>query len=513
MFEEEYKQNKSMIVPDVESPPKTVNLHKPKFTTRRFYPPLPTLKSQEKADIKPKVFDENVLVLPHPPLEHQQIYNKKGLPVVDVCVDAFLTRQLRHHQKEGIIFMYKSILGFQHEYGHGAILADEMGLGKTLQCIALIWTLSKQGPYGGLPVLKRVIIITPCSLVNNWKNEFHKWLGKSRLQIFAIDKKHTVKEYSESPKSILIISYEMFLRSAKLLSSINFDLVVCDEGHRIKNLNIKISNVVNCLSTTRRILLTGTPIQNDLAEFFSIVDFVNPGTLGSIQCFRRTFEKPIVLSRNPECTEQEKEYGEERREELSKIANTFMLRRTHDVIHKYLPPKSETVVFCRPTNLQKNLYKHFLQSRDIEAILSENIQVDPSMHLVYISILRKLCNHPLLVYQADNMHSDISNISVLDYMKSAFPFGYNPSIQDSGKMRVLEKMLTALFSQKKRKEKIVIVSCFTQTLNIIEDMCKKKNYDILRLDGSTSASTRQEIVDIFNLSYTKFKSKHYQFLH
>ncbi|XP_054711250.1 DNA repair and recombination protein RAD54B-like [Uloborus diversus] len=440
------------------------------------------------------------LFLPSPSSEHQHMYNKEKLHVSEVKVDDFLANQLRPHQKEGVIFMYKCILGLQHDFGHGVILADEMGLGKTLQCITLIWTLFKQGPYGNKPLLKNVIIITPSSLVKNWQTEFIKWLGKFRLSIFLVDQKNTVKDFVKNPQPVLILSYEMFLRSAEILSSICFDLVICDEGHRLKNLNIKLSNAVACLSTTRRILLTGTPIQNDLAEFFSLVDFVNPGALGSIKYFRRTFEKPILQAQSPDSSEEEKECGEEQGEELGRITGTFMLRRTQEVINQYLPSKFETVVLCQPTHLQRKLYKALLQSRAVVSFLSSMSFGDLSTPLVYISILRKLCNHPSLLFTS----SDDKN-SLTENLDSIFASDYIPCALDSGKMKVLEKILSSMFNQNKlKKEKVVIVSNFTKTLDIIEEFCKMKSYEYLRLDGSTKTSSRQQLVDTFNLSYTKF---------
>ncbi|GFY72511.1 DNA repair and recombination protein RAD54B [Trichonephila inaurata madagascariensis] len=462
-------------------------------------PSLKFISPQHKLEnLNSSIFEDD-LILPSPTEEHQEMYNKKGLPIIPVRVERFLAKQLRVHQKEGIIFLYKCILGFQHEFGQGAILADEMGLGKTLQCIALIWTLCKQGPYGGKPILKTIIVITPSSLVTNWKKEFHKWLGEFRLTVYAVDKKHTVKDFIKTPKTVLIISYEMFSRSSNLLSPISFDLVICDEGHRIKNLNIKISNVVNCLKTNRRVLLTGTPIQNDLAEFFSIVDFVNPGALGSIQCFRRSFEKPIVQSRDPSCSEEEREIGEQRSEELNTMASAFMLRRTQEVINQFLPSKTEVVAFCRPTELQKKLYMHLLNTGTLWKLFSLGSSVDSSLQLVYISLFRKLCNHPSLLYSA----KDFDDHHILNCIQSVFPTNYQPSPSDSGKMKVLEKMLAAFFTSSK-KEKIVIVSCFTQTLNIIEELCRNKSYLYLRLDGSTTSSSRQDLVDVFNRSYTKY---------
>ncbi|XP_019863492.1 PREDICTED: DNA repair and recombination protein RAD54B-like, partial [Amphimedon queenslandica] len=108
---------------------------------------------------------DDALVLPRPTQNHQLKYNTRGLPVVDVVVDPHLSLKLRPHQREGVIFLYECMMSMREYNGSGAILADEMGLGKSLQCISLIWTLLKQGPYGGLPVMRRVVVVTPGSLV------------------------------------------------------------------------------------------------------------------------------------------------------------------------------------------------------------------------------------------------------------------------------------------------------------------------------------------------------------
>lgn len=161
-----------------------------------------------------------------------------------VLVDFCLTAKLREHQRYGIVFLYECLMGLKVPDYFGAILADEMGLGKTLQCITLIWTMLKKGPYGK-PIVRRVLIITPRSLCNNWDKEFRKWLGCHRISPYVVDGKNRPKDFIKHPRnSVLIISYEMLVKSHVEINEITFDLLVCDEGHRLKNSNIKAAKVI-----------------------------------------------------------------------------------------------------------------------------------------------------------------------------------------------------------------------------------------------------------------------------
>jgi len=162
----------------------------------------------------------------------------------EISVDSCLVAKLREHQRHGILFLYECLMGLRVPNYSGAILADEMGLGKTLQCITLIWTMLKKGPYGK-PIVKRVLIITPSSLCNNWEKEFIKWLGCHRISPYVIDGKNKPKDFIKYPRnSVMIISYEMFIKCYMEISEIGFDLIVCDEGHRLKNSNVKAAKVI-----------------------------------------------------------------------------------------------------------------------------------------------------------------------------------------------------------------------------------------------------------------------------
>ncbi|XP_040287955.1 DNA repair and recombination protein RAD54B isoform X2 [Bufo bufo] len=448
----------------------------------------------------------NSIVMPRPSKYHQQMFNKSGYPVVDVVVDPYVAVHLRPHQKEGILFLYECVMGMRVSGQFGAILADEMGLGKTLQCICLIWTLLRQGPYGGKPVFKRALIVTPGSLVKNWRKEFQKWLGTERMRVFAVDQDHKVEDFVSSPLySVLIISYEMLLRSLEQLQNLSFDLIICDEGHRLKNSSIKTTLALSSLSCSRRIILSGTPIQNDLQEFYALIDFVNPGILGALSAYRKIYEEPIIRSREPSANKEEKKLGDERATELGRLTGLCVLRRTQEVINKFLPPKIESIVFCRPSELQLDLYKRLLSSRLVKCCLQGS--GDSSPHLVCIGALKKLCNHPYLLYktiQEKSTSVDGEEQGFYETLAELFPCGYSThtaSESESGKLQVLTKLLLAI-REHSPSERAVLVSHYTQTLNILQDVCQRHGYKCTRLDGQTPVTHRQQIVDGFNSKYS-----------
>lgn len=150
----------------------------------------------------------------------------------------------------------------------------------------------------------------------------------------------------------------MLVRYIEEIEKIHFDLVICDEGHRLKNNNTNTSIALNKIECKRRVLLTGTPIQNELAEFFALIDFVNPGILGTYLMFKREFEDIIVQSQQPECHPQIIALGRQKAAELNEITVKFILRRTQDINNKYLPSKCESIIFCAMTSVQvSNCFK------------------------------------------------------------------------------------------------------------------------------------------------------------
>lgn len=237
-----------------------------------------------------------------------------GKRIVDVVVDPYLTQHLRPHQREGVKFLYEAVMGMGGFKGQGAILADEMGLGKTLQTIALLWTLLKQNPLvGEQPVVRKALIVCPVTLINNWRKEFRKWLGKERVGVFVADSKANLRDFTHGRVySMGIIGYEKLQKVAGELAGAGIDIVVADEGHRLKTERNKSAMAIRGLNVRRRIILSGTPLQNDLREFFIMVDFVNPGLLETYATFKREFENPIVKSRQPGVGAKDVEKGKAR---------------------------------------------------------------------------------------------------------------------------------------------------------------------------------------------------------
>ena len=418
----------------------------------------------------------------------------RGKQIVDVVVDPLLTKHLRPHQVEGVKFLYECVMGMRDFEGQGAILADDMGLGKTLQTITLLWTLLKQNPiHECTPVIKKAVVVCPTTLIENWQKEFRKWLGKERIGVFvANDTKKRITDFTLGKSyNVMIIGYER-LRNVQeeLKKGPGIDIVIADEGHRLKTAQNKSALAIRSLNTSRIVILSGTPLQNDLTEFFMMVDLINPGLLGTFKTFKKQFEEPIIKSRQPGALEKDVERGIARGEELAKDTNTFILRRTIDILSKYLPPKTEFVLFCRPTSAQASVYRHVLASPMFQSALG-----NPEAHLQLITILKKVCNSPKLLSRATiNPEKVVSPLTIS--LLSTIPPQLLSTSAGSAKIRVLDQLLHTIRST--TSEKVVLVSNFTSTLDLLSTLLSSVGLDFLRLDGSTPSSKRQDLVDTFN---------------
>lgn len=421
-------------------------------------------------------------------------------PNVPVVIDPKLAKILRPHQVAGVKFLYRCTTGIEDPRAKGCIMADEMGLGKTLQCISLMWTLLRQSPRGR-KTIEKCIIVCPSSLVRNWANEIVKWLGENVLTTLAIDGKSTkaadlglaLQQWSVATgrnivRPVLIISYETLRRNVDRLAGTEVGLLLADEGHRLKNGDSLTFTALNALRCERRVILSGTPIQNDLSEYFSLLNFANPGYLGTRNEFRKNYENIILRGRDALATDDEIQKGDAKLTELSALVSKFIIRRTNDILSKYLPVKYEYVVYVGLTDFQRSIYEHFISSEQNKSIVK-------SQPLKAIDTLKKLCTHPDLL-QLPGEIGGASRLIPEDYKSLEGGRGKEIQTWFGSKFAILERFLHTIHNE--TNDKIVVISNYTRTLDLIERMCRYKRFGSLRLDGTMTINKRQKIVDKFN---------------
>ena len=415
-----------------------------------------------------------------------------GKQVVDVVLDPALSKRLHEHQKIGVKFLYECVMGIRKDStGQGCILADDMGLGKTVQTISLLWTLIKQNPiWKDAPVIKKALIVCPVSVIQNWKKEFKKWLSHTNIGVLVFEDPKTtrLRMFDGKVYNVMIIGYERLRTVAdELADQHDIDIVICDEGHRLKTEKNKSAKAIQSLNTARRVVLSGTPIQNDLSEFFVMVNFVNDGCLGTAKAFARDFENPIMKARQPHATSDAIEKGGEATQELSRTTSPFILRRTADILSDILPTKTEYVLFCKPTSEQAEVYRQVVNSAMFTSALGST---DAALQL--ITILKKLCNSPSLLQPKFEQSSSLTTLNQM--LPESIARKYRNTF--SAKIRLLDVLLQQIRST--TDEKIVLVSNYTSTLNLMASLLDNSNMKYLRLEGSVMANKRQALVDQFN---------------
>ncbi|KAL3288349.1 hypothetical protein HHI36_002797 [Cryptolaemus montrouzieri] len=327
----------------------------------------------ENADLASSKVDKLIL----------DIDEKTEKPLLEVGKD--LVSKLKPHQASGIQFMwdacFESLEMAKSNEGSGCILAHCMGLGKTLQVIALATTLLESAEETNV---RKVLIVTPLSTVLNWKSEFNNWLsGDEDFEVYELvtcktqnaERAHYIKQWHQNG-GVMIISYAMFRNlsndknkkvSKKLRTTFyeglvdpGPDLVVCDEGHLLKNEKTGLSIAMNKIKTRRRIVLTGTPLQNNLKEYYCMVQFVKPSLLGTYKEYLNRFVNPITNGQYTDSTQYDINIMRRRSHVLHKLLEGIVQRRDYSVLSPYLPPKHEYVLFLTLTDTQKKLYSHYL---------------------------------------------------------------------------------------------------------------------------------------------------------
>ena len=349
----------------------------------------------------------------------------------------------------------------------------------------------------------RFIVVCPSSLVSNWSKEFDKWISKASQPKRVVIRKggeegqRAIKAFvtvKPNLSEILIVSYELFrMNISELKKADQIGLLVVDEGHRLKNTSgSQTLSALNALRCEARLLITGTPIQNNLSEFHNVANFVCPGILSDLNTFRRTYERPINASNNKAATSEQKAKARSLSKSLDRITSTFMLRRLQrDVLKEHLPPRSEILLFCRPSERQKQEYIALTKgARGGAGPSGAGVSADA---LTLLMKVRKLCSHPYLL-------NDDADDDPFAAKRSATSEngGKCEHVALSGKLLVLESLLSSIRSEAPG-DKVVIISNFTSALSVIEQaILQRRGWSSLRLDGTTEQNARQTLVDSFN---------------
>ncbi|KMZ99736.1 helicase [Plasmodium vivax North Korean] len=374
---------------------------------------------------------------------------------------------MKPYQIEGLNWLYQL---YRHRIN--GILADEMGLGKTLQTISLLCYLRFNKN-----IKRKSIIICPRSTLDNWYQEIKKWCTEMKAFKYYGSKeqrRELNKNVLHTDYDVLLTTYEIVIKDKSALFDIDWFFLVIDEAHRIKNDKSVLSSSVRFLRSENRLLITGTPLHNNLKELWSLLNFLMPKIFDNSEEFDNLFNISKISSNDNKQNEIITQ--------LHTILKPFMLRRLKVEVEQSLPPKREIYVFVGMSKLQKKLYSDIL-SKNIDVI---NAMTGSKNQMLNILMqLRKCCNHPYL----------FDGIEEPPYIEG------NHLIETSGKMSLLDKLLPRL---KKENSRVLLFSQMTRVLDIIDDYCRWKNYEYLRIDGSTVGDERQIRINQFNEPNSKY---------
>lgn len=426
-----------------------------------------------------------------------------------LTVPTYMYAHLFPHQQECLEWLHHL-----HERNTGGILGDEMGLGKTVQIAAFL------GAMHHARRVRSVLLLCPASVLLQWVREFHKWYPPMRVVLLHASGSGVTqagRTYAELIQEVLfdggggndndsendsenddrgrgggvvIATYENVRQYQELFMDHEWDYVVLDEGHRIRNPDAEITLVCKQFKTVHRIILTGTPIQNRLRELWSLFDFVYPGKLGTLPTFDDEFVLPIRTGGYANASRMQVLMAYKCALVLKDLITPFLLRRTKKEIQHVtrMPDKMEQILFCSLTPRQRSVYQRFLGSAEVASVLRRDVRPFRA-----IAILRHICNHPDLLETVGE-----NGAGALPSQRSDLEdYG---SVENSGKMLVLTKILSLWKEQGHR------VLLFTQTrkmLDILESTMARLGYRSCRLDGTTSVKKRQSLLDAFNADDSK----------
>lgn len=373
----------------------------------------------------------------------------------------FIQGTMRDYQIAGLNWLISL-----HENGISGILADEMGLGKTLQTISFLGYLrhvmNTNGPH---------LVIVPKSTLDNWKREFARWTPEVDVLVLqgAKEERHALinDRLINKKFDVCITSYEMILREKAHLKKFAWQYIIIDEAHRIKNEESSLSQVIRLFESRNRLLITGTPLQNNLHELWALLNFLLPDVFGDSEAFDQWFsgqdaDSDLVV------------------QQLHRVLRPFLLRRVKADVEKSLLPKKEINLYIGMAEMQVKWYKKILE-KDIDAVNGAGGKRESKTRLLNIVMqLRKCCNHPYLFEGAEPGPPYTTDEHLV----------YN-----SGKMALLDRLLKRM---QKQGSRVLIFSQMSRLLDILEDYCVFRDYKYCRIDGSTAHEDRIAAIDDYN---------------
>uniref|UniRef100_A0A7N6AQY5 SWI/SNF related, matrix associated, actin dependent regulator of chromatin, subfamily a, member 2 n=1 Tax=Anabas testudineus TaxID=64144 RepID=A0A7N6AQY5_ANATE len=389
---------------------------------------------------------------------------------------------LKQYQIQGLEWMVSL-----YNNNLNGILADEMGLGKTIQTIALITYLMEHkrlnGPY---------LIIVPLSTLSNWVYELDKWapsVVKIAYKGTPALRRGLVPQLRSGKFNVLLTTYEYIIKDKHILAKIRWKYMIVDEGHRMKNHHCKLTQVLNThYVAPRRLLLTGTPLQNKLPELWALLNFLLPTIFKSCSTFEQWFNAPFAMTGERVDLNEEETILIIRR--LHKVLRPFLLRRLKKEVESQLPEKVEYVIKCDMSAIQKVLYRHMQKG----ILLTDGSEKDKKGKggaktlMNTIMQLKKICNHPYMF-----QHIEESFAEHLGYPNGIIN---GPDLyRASGKFELLDRILPKLQATNHR----VLLFCqMTSLMTIMEDYFSYRNFQYLRLDGTTKSEDRAALLKKFN---------------
>lgn len=396
--------------------------------------------------------------------------------------DMLVGGKLKEYQIKGLQWMISL-----YNNNLNGILADEMGLGKTIQTISLITYLIERkqqpGPY---------LVIVPLSTLTNWNLEFEKWAPSVSRIVYKGPpnvRKTQQDKIRQGKFQVLLTTYEYIIKDRPILSKIKWFHMIIDEGHRMKNSNSKLSATIQTYYNTRfRLILTGTPLQNNLSELWAMLNFVLPTIFKSVTTFDEWFNTPFANTGGQdkmELTEEEQILVIRR---LHKVLRPFLLRRLKKDVEKDLPDKTEKVIKCKFSALQSKLYKQMVTHNKLVVSDGKGGKTGARGLSNMIMQLRKLCNHPFVFDIVENVMNPLSISNDLLW-------------RTAGKFELLDRILPKYQATGHR---VLMFFQMTAIMDIMEDYLRYRKMEYLRLDGTTKSDERSDLLHEFNAPDSKY---------